>query len=419
MSQESSINPSEPFVKALRTALNHLYDPESLRHCTLTELLGVSNRFDTPSALQNLLTKAIDGMRPGSNTANKVHAQTTYEVLLYRYVQQFNQEEIANQLGISVRHLRRFQGLAIEELACRLWEQYDLDNIGESLITISKLKPVETPIPGALAHELDWLKDSYNQAATDITATLNNVRAIIQPLGEQHKVELRFPETTRGMVLMHPVAFQQVLLNLLSLAVQQAAGRTVDVTITEHSHQWMVGIQGTAAPTQVESELESQTWLETVRDLVKLGRGELEWKTEGSHFAIHALFQAIDPVDVLVIDDNMEIITIMQRFVEETPYQVNGLVDPSKAIDLALETQPDLIVLDIMMPQIDGLQMLSRLKHHPGLGKVPVLICSVLPQKDLAASLGASGFIQKPIRREAFIAALDKARSLSSANLAL
>ena len=69
-----------------------------------------------------------------------------------------------------------------------------------------------------------------------------------------------------------------------------------------------------------------------------------------------------------------------------------------------------MIVVDIMMPQVDGLQVLSRFRHHPMLGKIPVLVCSVLPQKDLAASLGASGFLQKPIRREPFLAALDQVR---------
>lgn len=409
MSSTSTTNPSQPFIKALRTALNHLYDPDVLRHCALAEQLGVSNRFDTPSALQNLLTKAIDGMRPSPRTANKVHAQSTYEVLLYRYIQQFNQEEIANQLGISVRHLRRHQGLAIEELACRLWEQYDLEEVGEPTHPLSPVEHVEPGIGGELAHELDWLKGSSNQVATDITVTLNSVRAIIQPLAEQHHVKLRFPESTGGMVLMHPVAFQQVLLNLLSLAVQRSDGLGVEVSLSGGSSQWQIAIQTASGSTQAGAGTETQQWLETIRDLVKLGRGKLEWATQGQHFTIQAVFQAIDPVDVLVIDDNAEIVTIMQRFVEETPYKVNGVGNPSLAIDLALEMQPALIVLDIMMPQIDGLQMLSRIKHHPALGKIPVLICSVLPQKDLAVSLGASGFIQKPIRREAFIAALDKA----------
>ena len=412
-------NPSEPFIKALRTALNHLYDPDALRHCDLADLLGVSKRFDTPSALQNLLTKAIDGMRPGPLTANKVHAQSTYEVLLYRYVQQFSQEEIANQLGISVRHLRRHQSLAIEELACRLWEKYDLGTTSVILQSHALAQPVDAPIIGALAQELDWLKGSSNQSATEIATTLNNVQVIIQPLVELHRVKLEFPEGIKGMVLMHPVAFQQALLNLLSLAIQQTEGRSIDVTVKESGNQWVIDIIGITDPSQTETTVETQQWLETVRDLVKLGGGSLDWAWQGPQFAIHAIFLAIDPVEVLVIDDNFEIVTIMQRFVEETRYKVRGIDDPSLAIDHAIERQPAIIVLDIMMPQIDGLQMLSRVKHHPSLTRIPVLICSVLPQRDLAISLGASGFIQKPIRREAFIAALDKASDFTRADHAL
>jgi CheY-like chemotaxis protein len=101
-------------------------------------------------------------------------------------------------------------------------------------------------------------------------------------------------------------------------------------------------------------------------------------------------------------------VTVMQRFAAETRYRVMGINNPKFVVEQATKLNPDIIILDIMMPQIDGLQVLSRLKHHPELGKIPVIICSVLPQTDLAASLGASGFIQKPFQRDTFIATLNQ-----------
>jgi hypothetical protein len=62
MGQNPVLAPSEPFILALRSALNHLYDPDVLRLNPLVKIFGVDNRFDTPSALQNILTKAIESL---------------------------------------------------------------------------------------------------------------------------------------------------------------------------------------------------------------------------------------------------------------------------------------------------------------------------------------------------------------------
>ena len=56
--------PSENFIHELRNALNHLYDPDFLRSSPLAVMLGLSGRYNTPSALQNLLTRAIDQLKP-------------------------------------------------------------------------------------------------------------------------------------------------------------------------------------------------------------------------------------------------------------------------------------------------------------------------------------------------------------------
>jgi CheY-like chemotaxis protein len=50
--------------------------------------------------------------------------------------------------------------------------------------------------------------------------------------------------------------------------------------------------------------------------------------------------------------------------------------------------------------------VLGRLKHHPATRSVPVIVCTILPEAELAISLGADGFIQKPFSREGFLAAL-------------
>jgi CheY-like chemotaxis protein len=60
-----------------------------------------------------------------------------------------------------------------------------------------------------------------------------------------------------------------------------------------------------------------------------------------------------------------------------------------------------------MMPGLDGFEALGRLKQHPNIGHVPVVVCTILDQEALARSLGADAFLKKPITRHDFLIALD------------
>jgi CheY-like chemotaxis protein len=67
------------------------------------------------------------------------------------------------------------------------------------------------------------------------------------------------------------------------------------------------------------------------------------------------------------------------------------------------------IVLDVMMPGVDGWELLQRIRHAPELEAVPVVVCSVLKDADLAEALGAAAFVNKPVLRQSFITALETA----------
>ena len=399
--------PGENFIHELRTALNHLYDPDVLRGSPLASMLGLRGRYDTPAALQNLLTRAIEQLKPGPNTPNKPHAQEVYDVLLYRYVQQFKQNEIANQLGVSVRHLRRQQTQAVYELAVWLWEKY---RPAES----SRADP---PTAGGSAaehvdsftEELSWIKQpAAGQTATDLALALEGARLLIQPFADQNFARLRFPTHPFGLAQVHPVAFQQILLGLLGFAIKLAPHREICVETGEVEGWQTLTLSAPLNPNDQVAEDEVLSSLETVRKMIDLSQGTYSIEPTPPRFLARVAFRSVHPITVFVVDDNPELITMMKRFAAETRYRILGLNNPGATIEQAIHVMPDLIVLDIMMPQVDGLQVLSRIKHHPILEHIPVIICSVLPQKDLAAALGAAGFIQKPIQREAFLTALDK-----------
>ena len=72
------------------------------------------------------------------------------------------------------------------------------------------------------------------------------------------------------------------------------------------------------------------------------------------------------------------------------------------------------ILLDIMMPQRDGWTLLGQLREHPDTHAIPVIVCSILPQEQLALVLGAAAFLRKPVSRADLLRAL--AQLLESQN---
>ena len=109
---------------------------------------------------------------------------------------------------------------------------------------------------------------------------------------------------------------------------------------------------------------------------------------------------------VLIIDDNPDAIRLFQRYLANQPYQLLAASDESEALRIAKETPLQCIILDIMLPRQDGWQILQTCKSHPATERIPVLICSVLDMRELALSLGADGYMQKPPARDEFLALL-------------
>jgi CheY-like chemotaxis protein len=88
-------------------------------------------------------------------------------------------------------------------------------------------------------------------------------------------------------------------------------------------------------------------------------------------------------------------------------YRVLFARDAQQAIAHVQHSRPYAIVLDLMMPQMDGWDLLQRFLTQPDTQTVPIIICSVLKQKDLALSLGATAFIEKPISERLLLTTLD------------
>ncbi|MGH2457489.1 MAG: response regulator, partial [Chloroflexota bacterium] len=109
---------------------------------------------------------------------------------------------------------------------------------------------------------------------------------------------------------------------------------------------------------------------------------------------------------VLIVDDNPGMRRLMRRYLTGRSYLVLEAPNAADALRLASEVQPDAVTLDLMMPTTDGWELLQALRSQPRTREIPIVVCSVLKERDLALSLGAADFLAKPISRDALLQAL-------------
>lgn len=102
---------------------------------------------------------------------------------------------------------------------------------------------------------------------------------------------------------------------------------------------------------------------------------------------------------ILLADDEEDIKAIVQLFLESKGYEVVTAFDGLAAIDLAQSEKPDLILLDVMMPVVNGYEVCSRLKADEATRDIPVVMLSAMAQSesvDKGLSAGAVDYIVKP-----------------------
>ena len=111
---------------------------------------------------------------------------------------------------------------------------------------------------------------------------------------------------------------------------------------------------------------------------------------------------------ILTIDDDRAVLNLYERYLVDHGYRVIPILDPAQAVPVAARAQPFAITLDIMMPRVDGWQVLSALKADPATRHIPVIICSIVENQEKGFSLGAVGYLTKPLLQDDLLKALDR-----------
>lgn len=102
---------------------------------------------------------------------------------------------------------------------------------------------------------------------------------------------------------------------------------------------------------------------------------------------------------ILVADDDPDIVDIIQTVLEGEGFQVLVATDGEEALRKVKQERPDLVILDIMMPKLDGYQVCQQVKNSSALSSIPIVIISARGQekdRDNGLKAGASDYIVKP-----------------------
>jgi PAS domain S-box-containing protein len=111
---------------------------------------------------------------------------------------------------------------------------------------------------------------------------------------------------------------------------------------------------------------------------------------------------------VLVVDDDPAVHDVLSATLGKEGYNVLHAADGAEALEVMRKMRPDIVTLDVMMPKIDGWSLLGMMKSDGVLQSIPVIMLTIVDDRNLGFSLGASEFMTKPIDRQRLIALIQQ-----------
>ncbi|MBI2472582.1 MAG: response regulator [Planctomycetes bacterium] len=277
-----------------------------------------------------------------------------------------------------------------------------------------------------------------------VPEAIEDVYTILKGLANKKHLELKTAILTDvGDIEADRVKFKQILYNLLSNAIKFTPenGRiNVEAGIMDDMLQVSVSDTGIGMKSDDQEKVFKEFWqadssfarkyegtglgLALTRRIVEMHGGKIWFESEygkGSifYFAIplKAQLRKAKPKEVeaktrqilvtgekeaktiMVVEDDRMAADLITLYLTNAGYNVIVAVDGEEAIKKAKEFHPFLITLDIMLPKKDGWDVLSELKNSQDTADIPVIIVSIVDNKDLGFSLGAAEYLIKPVDR--------------------
>jgi len=110
---------------------------------------------------------------------------------------------------------------------------------------------------------------------------------------------------------------------------------------------------------------------------------------------------------VLVVEDDEQILNLLLELLDEEGYAVTGAANGRAALQVLETSHPDLIITDIMMPEMDGIALCSHIHTDPSIAGIPIIVCSAGSNKPLLENCSYTAFLPKPFAISAVVDAVE------------
>lgn len=375
--------PPSEFVAHIKDALEHLYDfpylqSHPLARAAPAEIAG--------QRLRRELLAAIETLNPGPAVPFRAPPARLYRTLVCRYVEGMTLQAIARDLGVSYRQAMRDLRRGEESVAAVLWAQ----------------RAAEQDVAQVSSLEAEMARLTLTVTPTDLSSLVERACQAVDAQAERQGVGIRIALPQPIIVPTDPLLAEQALVTLLSRVVGRVVSATLRGVLATTADGALLILRYTPAPESDAPPL-SDTALMRILD-------RLRWQVEqqdgsGEERTVIVHIRPPGP-SVLIVDDNAGLIRLLERYLADHACKVISAQNGEEGLRLARETHPSAILLDVMMPGMHGWDVLQRLRNDPRTSNIPIIVCSVLHNPDLALSLGATLFLPKPISQEDVLNAL-------------
>jgi CheY-like chemotaxis protein len=409
----------DEFVELVRDSLLHLYEPSHLQtHALLNAMVDSGSAAATRGRrLYQALLDAIEVLRPAPGTDSQSRAWRAYRILELRYIDGREAASVMNEVALSKNQYHRDHNRALLAVASLLWERWQL--AGRWAVAGVPATPRGSASSNLARTELEQLLVGGVGVADpiDMGEVARSVGGLLRALCSSRGVELRVivADALPPMVGSR-VALRQALLSVLTPVIGEAAPGTVEVSVTGRAGR--VGVRVVAALDDRHGT--GGPRLEHCQPFVDALQGTVSMTTAGQEsglLEVECWFPVSHGTSLLVVDNNPDFIRLIDRYLAGHGWEIVGASDVDQASFLVAQVRPAAILLDLVIPGRDGWEFLVALKEAHHTRDIPVIICSVVREPELALSLGASACLQKPVDQKQLLRVLSQiAASRSDVN---